>query len=152
MPRVSHDDRIALLRAVWLFERCTNRELSALAGTVVPRLVDAGEVLAREGEDGSDFFVIVDGEACASIDGDELGRIGPGSFFGELALLDGGPRSATVKAGTPMIVLVMDRRDFDELVDTAIPSVGRKMLTVLAQRLRIADKRIGNSFERVGGL
>src|SRR5215207_5306719 len=117
MPRVSHDDRIALLGAVWLFGRCTNRELSALAGTVVPRLVDAGEVLAREGEDASDFFVIVDGEACASIDGDELGRIGPGSFFGELALLDGGPRSATVKAETPMIVLVMERRDFDELVE-----------------------------------
>jgi CRP-like cAMP-binding protein len=152
MPRVSHDDRITLLRAVWLFERCTSRELSALADTVVPRLVDDGEVLAREGEEASEFFVIVDGDASASIEGDELARIGPGSFFGELALLDGGPRTATVKAGTPMIVLVMDRRDFDELVDTAIPSVGRKMLTVLAQRLRTADKRIGNSLERVGGL
>jgi CRP/FNR family transcriptional regulator, cyclic AMP receptor protein len=152
MRRVSHDDRVALLRRVWLFEQCTTSELSSLAGAVVPRLIDAGQVLAREGENATEFFVVVEGEACASIEGDELARIGPGSFFGELALLDGGARTATVTAGTSMIVLVMDRLDFDVLVDTAILSVGRKMLTVLAERLRVADQRIGNRCERVSGL
>ena len=69
---------------------------------------------------------MVEGTTSATSRGKEIGQVGPGSFFGELALLDGGPRTATVRALTPMLVLVMDRSEFDALVDQAIPSVLRR--------------------------
>ena len=95
-----------------------------------------GRVLAKEGTPGQEFVVVVEGTASATSRGEEVGQIGPGSFFGELALLDGGPRTATVRALTPMLVLVLDRSEFNHLVDRAIPSVGRKMLVTIAERLR----------------
>ena len=79
---------------------------------------------------------MVEGTASALSRGQEIGQVGPGSFFGELALLDGGPRTATVRALTPMLTLVLDRSAFDELLERAIPSVGRRMLVTLAERIR----------------
>jgi CRP-like cAMP-binding protein len=136
MRHVHRDERIELLKGVWLFERCTRKELEALARISTPEVVQAGRNLAVEGSIGQEFVVVVEGVAVATVDGNEIGRIGPGSFFGELALLDPGPRTATVHADTDMLVLVMSRVEFDTLVDRAIPSVGRRMLVTLAQRLR----------------
>jgi CRP-like cAMP-binding protein len=136
MRHVHRDQRIELLKGVWLFEQCTRRELEALARIATPEVVSAGRTLAVEGSIGREFVVVVEGSAVATVDGDEIGRIGPGSFFGELALLDPGPRTATVRAETDMLVLVMSRAEFDSLVERAIPSVGRRMLVTLAQRLR----------------
>jgi CRP-like cAMP-binding protein len=152
MREVKDNDRIALLQGVWLFERCTKSQLTEIARICTPLSVDAGRVLAREDEIGNDFVVVAEGEAEASIRGAVVSKIGPGSFFGEMALLDGGPRTATVTSQTPMLLLVLDRREFDTLLDTAIPSVGRRMLTVLAERLRLADARTVNALERLGGL
>ena len=98
-------------------------------------------MLATEGTPGEDFVIVVEGTASATSRGEEVGQIGPGSFFGELALLDGGPRTATVRALTPMLVLVLDRSAFDELVDRAIPSVARRMLATLAGRVRAEQVR-----------
>ena len=136
MRHVHSDERIEVLKAVWLFERCTRKELVALARLATPVAVDAGRVLAKEGAPGKEFVVVIDGVASATSGGEEVGKVGPGSFFGELALLDGGPRTATVRAETPMLVLVMDRAEFNTLLDQAIPSVGRRMLVTLAERLR----------------
>jgi CRP-like cAMP-binding protein len=131
------------LRGVWLFSQCSKRELDTLARITTPVGVPAGHVLAREGETGGEFTVIVAGTATVTLGGHVIGRLTPGTFFGEMALLDGGARVATVTADEPMTLLVIDRRDFDALIGGAMPSVARKMLTVLGQRLREADVRIG---------
>jgi len=142
MVKVRKTDRIELLRSVWLFERCTPKELQAIAKLATPLLADDGKVLAHEGASGGEFFVIVEGTAEATIDGARIAELGPGQFFGEMALLDRGPRVATVIARSPMLLLVLSGREFDELIQQSIPSVSRRMLTVLGQRLREADQRI----------
>lgn len=141
MHEVGSDERVELLRDVWLFERCSTSELAAIARLVTSLAVEPGTVLATEGTPGHQFVVVVEGTASVLIHGSEVGQIGPGMFFGELALLDGGPRTATVRALTPIQALVLDRSAFDELVDRAIPSVARRMLVTLAQRLRSEQAR-----------
>ena len=113
MQHVRSDERIKLLSGVWLFERCTKKGLAALARMATPVIVEPGRVLAREGAPGHEFVVVVEGTASTTSRGEEVGQVGPGSFFGELALLDGGPRTATVRALTPMLVLVLDRAEFN---------------------------------------
>jgi CRP-like cAMP-binding protein len=137
---VKKDDRIALLGRVWLFERCTRKELALLASTATPLCVETGTVLAREGEIGSEFFVINSGCAVASRGGVEIGRLPPGSFFGEMALLDRQARVATVTVTEPTDLLVLTTQAFTAVVDT-MPTVDRKMLTVLATRLRDVELR-----------
>ncbi len=151
MRLVKDNERITLLRQVWLFESCTDRELRELATITTPLLVDAGRVLAREGDPGTDCSVVAEGQASATIEGEEIATIGPGSFFGEMALLDGTPRVATITALTPMLLLVLSRTEFDQLLERAVPSVERKMLTVLAQRLRLADERAKLHVDRLSG-
>jgi len=144
MPRVTREQQIERLRGVWLFSQCSKRELDTLARITTPVGVPAGHVLAREGETGGEFAVIVDGCATVTLAGKVIGRLAPGTFFGEMALLDGGARIATVTADEPMTLLVIGRRDFDAVIGGAMPSVARKMLTVLGQRLREADVRLGD--------
>ena len=154
MQQVRSDERVKLLRGVWLFERCTKKELAAIARMATPVTVEPGRVLAKEGNPGHEFVVVVEGTASATSRGEEVGQVGPGSFFGELALLDGGPRTATVRALTPMLVLVLDRSEFNELVDRAIPSVGRRMLVTIAERLRserLRAERLRTTDARVDG-
>jgi CRP/FNR family cyclic AMP-dependent transcriptional regulator len=136
MRHVHSDERIELLKGVWLFDRCTRKELAVLARMATPIIVEPGRSLTKEGTAGTEFIVVVEGVASAMSDGDEIGQVGPGSFFGELALLDGGPRTASVRAETPMLALVWSKSEFDALVDRSIPSVARKMLVTLAERLR----------------
>jgi CRP/FNR family cyclic AMP-dependent transcriptional regulator len=152
MRRVKHDERIELLRSVWLFERCTNKELQAIARLAMPLDVAEGRVLAREGETGTEFYVIVEGRAEATRGGERLNLLGPGQFFGEISLLDHGPRVATVVAQTPMLLLVLSSREFDELIERAFPSVSRRMLMVLGQRLRQADERVVRGAPRLAGV
>jgi CRP/FNR family cyclic AMP-dependent transcriptional regulator len=141
MHEVGSDERVKLLRDVWLFERCSTSELAAIARLASGVAVEPGTVLATEGTPGHEFVVVVEGTASVLRRGAEVGQIGPGMFFGELALLDGGPRTATVRALTPMQALVLDRSAFDELVDRAIPSVARRMLVTLAERFRSEQAR-----------
>jgi CRP/FNR family cyclic AMP-dependent transcriptional regulator len=135
MQQVGSDERIRLLRDVWLFEQCPPSELAAIARLASALHVEPGTVLATEATSGHEFVVVVEGTAAVLSRGAEVGQIGPGMCFGELALLDGGPRTATVRAVTPMQVLVLDRSEFDELLDQA-PSVARRMLVTLAERFR----------------
>ncbi len=89
---VKKQEGIEVLRAVWLFERCTKRELDALQRIATPLDVPAGKVLTAEGEIGREFFVVVSGRAEATRGGVRLATVEPGSFFGEMALLDRRPR------------------------------------------------------------
>jgi voltage-gated potassium channel len=128
-----------LLGQVELFRGCTKRELSAIASTTTAVDQPAGAVMCRQGSIGTQAFVIVDGKAVVSIDGVDVAEVGPGSFFGEMALLDGGPRVATVTAATPMHLLVLSRPDFNRLI-LDVPKVARRMLEAVGIRLRQVEQ------------
>jgi CRP/FNR family transcriptional regulator, cyclic AMP receptor protein len=142
-----HDARVDRLASVDLFASCTQSELRELAGITTEMDAAAGTVFCREGASGGDCFVVVDGEVEVTIGGDQVCTIGPGGFFGEMALLDGGPRVATVTATSDMRVLVLSRQEFASLL-TRVPSVSRRMLAAIGARLRLADSQLHPS--RVG--
>ena len=127
---------IKMLKGVPLLSACTARELQMVGnlGTMIE--VDEGSVLTRQGTVGREFFLLVDGKAGCSIDGKRVATFGPGDFFGEMALLDRGPRHATVTVEGAGRVLVLDGREFSRLLD-ASPSIARKLLTALAERERM---------------
>jgi CRP/FNR family transcriptional regulator, cyclic AMP receptor protein len=133
-------DRIGLYGNVWLFERCTRRELDALQRVATILDVPPGKVLARQGETGREFFVLVAGTAEVTRGHTAVGVLGPGSFFGEMSLLERKPRTASVTTLEPTTVLVMTARDFEDVVKT-MPSVDRKMLVALSARLRDIETR-----------
>lgn len=127
-----------MLAAVPLFSACSQAELRQIARLGTPVTVSSGKVLTTEGTPGREFFMILEGVADCSIGGMHAAQFGPGDFFGEMALLDGGPRTATVTAVTDMDVLVLDAREFSSLL-TASPSITTKVLATLARRLRASD-------------
>jgi CRP-like cAMP-binding protein len=132
------DHKIEVLSKLHLFGACTRDELAELA-----RLFDeierpAGTVLVREGEPGNEFYVIVDGTATTTIDGHIVGTLTAGDFFGEMALLEHAPRSATITTETDTELLVADARSFTALVDQA-PSVGMRMMRLMSERLRSVE-------------
>jgi CRP/FNR family cyclic AMP-dependent transcriptional regulator len=145
--RVSKKRRLDLLGSVWLFERCSRRELDVLSSAATALQVPAGRTLAKQGELGREFVVIVDGKAQVTRNGTEIGVVGPGSFFGEMSLLDGKPRTATVTTLEPTHVLVMTAAAFNSVVAT-MPSVDRKMLMVLTDRLREIEAKYVPTHER----
>ena len=140
MRRKSKDAKVELLRGVPLFSACSKRELSRIASLADQVDVQEGTVLTREGDSGREFFVVVDGRARVLVgDRGRVAALGPGASFGEMSLLDQGPRSASVEAETDMQLLVLDARSFSSLLDE-VPSVARKVLVAMAGRLRVAEK------------
>lgn len=129
-----------LLAEVPLFSACTRAELNHIAQLASYREADAGEVLVREGEESDGFFVIVDGSATVARGGDVVATIGSGEFFGELALLRRGARSATVTVEQPSRLLTIEPRPFQAMV-LEHPMVALKMLQVLASRVTAAEDR-----------
>lgn len=126
---------IDMLAAVPLLSACSKKELSQIARLGTEITARDGEVLTKQGRPGREFFLIVDGRARCLVDGAAVASLGPGDYFGEMALLDGGPRHATVIAEGPMDVLVLETREFWGLLDAA-PSITRKLLVALARRER----------------
>ena len=139
--KLGQDEKMTYLQRVHLFEACSSRQLRAIARIAEVQEVPEGAVLARTGEPGDRFFVIVDGSARVEVSPHNQARMGPGSFFGEISLLDGEPRSATVIADTAMRLLVIPRRDFVTLL-REVPSLTERMLITLCQRLRHAEKAL----------
>lgn len=139
MARRGKTNKTQLLRNVSLFSACSTKELARIAALADEADVEPGRVLTREGTPGGEFFVIAEGQATASLRKKKLATLGPGSFFGEMSLLDHGPRSATVTADTAMHLLVVDPRSFASLIDD-VPSVARKIMRTLAERLRNSEK------------
>jgi CRP-like cAMP-binding protein len=138
------DPKVTAIRNLDLFRLCSDRELREVARLSCEAEIPAGRVICRQGEVGRQAFVIVDGQAAVDIDGISVGVIGPGGIAGEMALLDNGPRVATVTALTPMTVLVLSPPEFTELLSVA-PSAARRMLIHLGSRLRIADKAVASA-------
>lgn len=131
--------KMELLKNVSLFSACTTKELAKIASLVDEVEATPREVLAKEGTPGREFFVISRGTAKVSIRGKKIATLGPGTFFGEMALVDQGPRSATVVADGPMVLYVLDSRHFSSLLEQ-VPAIARKILKGIAQRLREAEK------------
>ena len=125
--RFYKDERITQLRGISLFSGCTKEELRRIAPLQSQYQVKKSDVLIQYGTPGEECFVIVNGRATVIRNGIQLAQLGPGDFFGELAPLDGGPRTATVVADTEMLLLVISRLEFS-LLRTSFPTVAGKLL------------------------
>lgn len=121
-----------------VFARCSTKELEAVSRLGTSIIIEPGYVLTREGRRGYEFFVITEGTAGCTIDGERVATLEAGDFFGEVALLDGGTRSATVVAETAMTVIVIDSREFTGMLGDA-PTAARQIMSKLASRLRNAQ-------------
>jgi CRP/FNR family transcriptional regulator, cyclic AMP receptor protein len=138
---VAKTDKAELLARVPLFQDLSKKELSALIGEAKEVSHREGAVLAKEGEQGLGFFLIVEGTAKVTVNGRTRRKLGPGDSFGEISLLDEGPRTATVTAETPIKLLGITSWVFKRLV-TANPQVAMKMLKTLASILRSSSREV----------
>jgi CRP/FNR family transcriptional regulator, cyclic AMP receptor protein len=130
------DPRVERLRAVPLFSGCTEKELVFIASRVDEVDIAEGRVLTEKGKSGGDFFVILEGRA--DVEADQGSRtLGPGEFFGEIALIDNGPRTATVKAATPMRCMVLGHSQFRDVLHQN-GEIAVKILRAVTERLRAA--------------
>ena len=135
-----HDPFVDHLQQVTFFSACSRKDLQKVAKRSEDRRVAAGTTIVNEGENGTEFFVILDGTVSVSRQGRQIATLGPGSGFGELALLlDKAPRNATVVADTDVGLVVVGQHEFEGLLDEA-PGFARKMLAGTAHRLREADR------------
>jgi CRP-like cAMP-binding protein len=132
---MAQNDIASKLAAVSMFSGCSRKELGIIARATKEVTHRAGTVIAREGERGIGLFLIIDGECSVSIGGKEKSRLGAGSFFGEIALLDGGPRTATVTAVTDVRLLGLTEWVFRGLL-AEHPTIALKTLESIAGRLR----------------
>jgi CRP/FNR family cyclic AMP-dependent transcriptional regulator len=123
-----------------LFSACSKRDLQIVARHTEVVGVPAGTAVVEEGGKGDAFFFILAGEATVRRRGRKVATLGPGHFFGELALLDPAPRDATVVALSPLTVGVLGARVFRAIVRD-VPNMSEKLLRGMAQRLREADLR-----------
>lgn len=129
------------LSAVPMFSACSKKELTMVARRGTDVVVEPGRVLIREGATGHEFFVIARGEVEVSHDGAAVAKLGPGDFFGELALLGRTRRSATVTAITELEVIVVSSQEFRALLEEA-PNMTFKLLTGMAHRLHELDAKV----------
>jgi CRP-like cAMP-binding protein len=132
---VAKDERIARLRAVPLFSGCSDKQLAFIATRVEELDFPAGKVLCEEGKSGGDFFIVLSGTADVRRRGNTMTRMGPGDFFGEIALLDQGPRSATVVTTSPMRALVLGPSQFQDVLYQDA-EIARHLLYAVTKRLR----------------
>jgi len=132
------DSFLDALASVPLFAACSRKELQQVAKQGEHRTVPPGTVLVSEGSMGAEFFVILTGQARIERHTRTVATLGPGSYFGELSLLDRAPRNATVVAENEMERVVLGQRAFDELLDS-VPKFDKKLLAGLARRLRQED-------------
>jgi CRP/FNR family cyclic AMP-dependent transcriptional regulator len=130
----------ALIRGVPLFADLDDKTVERLSEEFVERHFDAGVAIATEGADGLNFFIVESGEAAVTVSGEPAGTLGPGSSFGEVALVDKSARSATVTATSPMIAYALPIWSFRPFVEQR-PELAWKLLEILAERLRAAQSR-----------
>jgi CRP/FNR family cyclic AMP-dependent transcriptional regulator len=123
---------VDLLKRVPIFDGLDNRELERIAASMKPRTFRAGDTVTTEGKGGVGFFVIEDGEAKVTVHGDERRRLGPGDYFGEIALLTDRPRTATITAESDLRCYGMTSWDFKPLVETH-GSIAWKLLQAMAK-------------------
>lgn len=137
MGRDSYLDHLA---TVPLFAGLSRKDLQKVARSSDEVELPEGRAVVQEGTAGHEAFIILEGSAQVERKGLTVATLGPGDHFGELALLDGGPRTATVLATSPMRVLVLGRREFSGALDS-VPGLAHKLLATLATRIRDLDEK-----------
>jgi len=135
----SKSGKVALIKKVPLFQGLSDRQLEQIARLAEEVDVLAGKRLAASGESGNELFIIAEGEATVKTGDGRSSRLRAGEFFGEMSLIDGGPRSATIYAASAMKLLVIGHREFWSLL-AAAPQLNAKIMRVLSQRLRDAER------------
>ena len=136
MPRPSAET----IAKIPLFADLEKRELERVADSFKERRYDAGETIATEGKSGAGFFVIGEGTAIVTVKGDERTTLGPGDYFGEIALIDEGARTATLTAESDMTCYGMTFWEFRPIVESDA-RIAWKLLQALARKLRAAELR-----------
>jgi CRP-like cAMP-binding protein len=130
-----HDTKVDVLSRAPLFRELSRSELGELAKASEDLEVAEGKVLTREGDLGREFFVIVEGDVSVTKGGTEIRRLGPGDFFGEIALVYESPRrTATVTAASPLRFFVLTRQSFRSLLEKQ-PEIEEKVMAALEERL-----------------
>ncbi len=131
---MSRNPKVERLRKIPLFSHCSKRELAGLATLVDELELSEGQTLAREGERGNEFLVLADGIADVASGGEVVNRLGPGDFFGEISLVTGEPRTATVTTRSPSRLLIFSAPAFRSLLHDA-PGIRSRVLAAAARRL-----------------
>ena len=129
---------VDLLKRIPLFAELNQRELKRLSGSFKERTFKAGDPISIEGESGAGFFVIEDGEAVVTVHGEERGRLGPGEYFGDVAMIDQGDRTASIQAASELKCYGLAFWDFRPIVESD-PRVAWPLLQAMAKRLRRAE-------------
>ena len=129
---------VELLQRVPLFAELEPRELERLSGSFKERSFTAGDPVAAEGEGGAGFFVIESGEAVVDVHGEERGRLGPGDYFGDIAMIDQGDRTASIHAESDLKCYGLTFWDFRPLVESDA-RIAWPLLQAMAKRLRAAE-------------
>ena len=137
MARSDIDETLARIP---IFSECSKKELKAISRLVTPVEVRAGKVLTQEGDPGREFMIIASGTATVRRAGRKIATLGPGDFFGELSVLAGVPRTATVTADTEMVVEALNRQEFSSLLDES-PAMAKKILLGAVKRLYENDTK-----------
>jgi CRP-like cAMP-binding protein len=137
MARQSHTEHLS---KVPLFSALSSRDLQKVARASDEVSIPAGKVLMQQGQTGREAFVILEGEAAVKRNNRKVATLGPGTCFGELALLDRGPRTMTVEAASDMKVLVLGQREFSGVIDE-VPGIAHKLLASLAGMVRELDTK-----------
>ena len=132
--RLGSNSKIDLIKGVPLFASASKQELGEIASIADEIDLPEGKVLIREGDTGREFFVLIDGTAEVARGGKKVASIGPGDFFGEIALISRTPRNATITTTSPVRALVITDRAFRQLLDHS-PQIQIGVLSALAERL-----------------
>jgi CRP/FNR family transcriptional regulator, cyclic AMP receptor protein len=132
--RLGHNSKIDLIKRVPLFAAASKDELAEIASLADEIDLPEGRVLIREGDPGREFFALIDGTAVVERGGREVATIGPGDFFGEVALVAKAPRNATITTTSPVRALVITDRAFRQLLDHS-PKIAVGILAALGERL-----------------
>jgi len=135
---MARDEKLELLKTIPMFAMCDAREVERLGMLVEEVDLPAGRLLFRQGDTAQELFILVSGQVRVERDGTVLATSGPGEFFGEIALVAGGPRTATVTCVTDCRLLVLGRREFHSLMDE-FPGLKMRVLETLAKRVRTLD-------------
>ena len=130
---------VELIKQVPLFKELSDRDLKSLATSFTERNFTSGTELTAEGQGAAGFFVIESGEAVVTVDGEERRKLGPGDYFGEIALIDEGARSATVTANGELVCYGLTYWEFRPLVQHNA-TIAWNLLQTLAKRLRTAQE------------
>lgn len=127
------------LAEIAIFSELSKRELKAVSRLMTELTIKEGATLTRQGEPGQEFMIISSGTAMVEIDGQTVAHLAAGEFLGELAVISGTPRTATVTATSPMIIEILNRREFMALLDESA-TLGRKILLGAVKRLQMNER------------